>query len=76
MNLFRKREPPLLLKAAVCFTSLIRAEEDSLRGIFLRRLREKYDSAQAEERELIEQAARWGLAALDNMEEVVRHEDK
>ena len=53
-----------------------RAEEDSLRGIFLRRLREKYDSAQAEERELIEQAARWGLAALDNMEEVVRHEDK
>ena len=53
-----------------------RAEEDSLRGIFLRKLREKYNSAQSEERELIEQAARWGLAALDNMEEVVRHEDK
>ena len=53
-----------------------RAGEDSLRGIFLRKLREKYNSAQSEERELIEQAARWGLAALDNMEEVVRHEDK
>ena len=27
-------------------------------------------------RERAEQAARWGLAALDNAEEVVRHEDK
>ena len=53
-----------------------RADEDSLRGIFLRRLREKYDAAPVDEQELIEQAARWGLAALDNMEEVVRHEDK
>lgn len=54
-----------------------RAEEDSLRGIFLRKLRDKYDAAlTADERELAEQAARWGLAALDNMEEVVRHEDK
>lgn len=53
-----------------------RAEEDSLRGIFLRRLREKYDAANGDERELVEQAARWGLAALDNMEEVVRHEDQ
>ena len=54
-----------------------RADEDSLRGIFLRRLREKYAAAQgSEERELVEQAARWGLAALDNMEEVVRHEDQ
>ena len=54
-----------------------RAEEDSLLGIFLRKLRDKYDAAlTADERELVEQAARWGLAALDNMEEVVRHEDK
>ncbi len=48
-----------------------RAEEDSLRGVFLRKLREKYAAAQTEaEQELITQAARWGLAALDNGEEV------
>lgn len=54
-----------------------RAEEDSLRGIFLRRLRAVYDSAPDEAaRDRAEQAARWGLAALDNGEEVVRHEDQ
>mgnify|MGYP000381709314 CR=1 FL=1 len=29
-----------------------------------------------EQRRRIEQAARWGLAALDNMEEVAKHEDQ
>ena len=53
-----------------------RAGEDSLRGIFLKKLRRLYDgAANDEERKRIEQAARWGLAALNNAEEVVQHED-
>ena len=47
-----------------------RAGEDSLRGVFLRMLRAKYDAARTEaEREQITRAARWGLAALDGREE-------
>ena len=42
-----------------------RSEEDSLRGLFLRDLRQKYDAADADEREKIERAVRFGLAALD-----------
>ncbi len=54
-----------------------RAGEDSLRGLFLTRLRTQFEQAKDEEsRRRIEQAARWGLAALDNMEEVVRHENQ
>ena len=35
-----------------------------------------FDEAKTDaEREKITQAARWGLAALDNREEVVRHDD-
>ena len=50
---------------------------DTLRGLFLAKLRARYDKAKNEtERIRIEQAARWGLAALDNTEEVVRHEDQ
>lgn len=50
-----------------------RADEDSLRGAFLRRLREKYAAAGTDaERDTLTQAARWGLAALDNREEAVR----
>ncbi len=46
------------------------AGEDSLRGVFLRMLREKYDSARSDaEREQITRAARWGLAAIDGREE-------
>ena len=53
-----------------------KAGDDSLRGLFLLKLRERYDKAKTdEERQHIEQAARWGLAALDNREEVVRHDD-
>ena len=53
-----------------------KAGDDSLRGLFLYKLRERYDAAKTdEERAHIEQAARWGLAALDNREEVVRHDD-
>ena len=52
------------------------AGDDSLRGLFLYKLRTRYDAAKTdEERVNIEQAARWGLAALDNREEVVRHDD-
>ena len=51
------------------------AGEDSLRGIFLGRLRARFENAKDEsERVRIEQAARWGLAALDNAEEVVVHD--
>lgn len=53
------------------------AGEDSLRGLFLEKLRSRYEQcADDEERLLVEQAARWGLAALDRGEEVVSHEDK
>jgi len=53
------------------------AGEDTLRGLFLGRLRERFESAHSEEERIrIEQAARWGLAALDNAEEVVQHEDQ
>ena len=52
------------------------AGEDTLRGIFLAKLRSRYEAAMDEEqRTQIEQAARWGLAALDNAEEVMIHED-
>lgn len=53
-----------------------KAGEDSLRGQFLQRLRTAYENAKYDsEREKIAQAARWGLAALDKREEVVRHDD-
>ena len=44
-----------------------RAEEDSLRGLFLRELRTKLAAARTdEERQTITRAARFGLAALDH----------
>lgn len=53
-----------------------KAGEDSLRGLFLQKLRKMLEKAgDEEEKERIVQAARWGLAALDKREEVVRHED-
>lgn len=53
-----------------------KAGEDSLRGLFLQKLRAMLESSTDEnEKEKIVQAARWGLAALDKREEVVRHEN-
>ena len=44
-----------------------RAEEDSLRGLFLRELRAKWNAAETdEERDTVTAAARFGLAALDH----------
>ena len=44
---------------------------------FLTKLKERLDAAKSEtEREQIEQAVRWGLAALDNREEPNQHEDQ
>ncbi len=44
-----------------------RAEEDSLRGLFLRQLREQWNKAETEEeRERVTKAVRFGLAALDH----------
>nr|WP_326184941.1 metallophosphoesterase [uncultured Oscillibacter sp.] len=44
-----------------------RAEEDSLRGLFLRELRTRWNAAKTEEeRETVTRAARFGLAALDH----------
>lgn len=52
------------------------AGEDTLRGLFLTKLRTLYDKAQTDaEKTRIEHAARWGLAALDNGEEVAVHEN-
>ncbi len=42
-----------------------RAQEDSLRGLFLRELRGKYDAGDEAERARVERAVRFGLAALD-----------
>lgn len=54
-----------------------RAGDDSLRGAFLSKMRAQYDQARDDGARLqIEQAVRWGLAALDNREEVVRHENQ
>lgn len=47
------------------------AAADSLRGLFLRKMRTKFDAAATEaERQQIIQATRWGLAALDGGEAV------
>ena len=43
-----------------------RAEEDSLRGLFLRELRRRETAGSETERETVDQAARFGLAALDH----------
>lgn len=40
--------------------------EDSLRGLFLAELRKEYDTADAARRTVIEQAVRYGLAAMEN----------
>ena len=42
--------------------------EDSLRGLFLQNLREEYEKADADGRAAIEQAVRFGLAAMENRE--------
>lgn len=48
-----------------------RCGEDTLRGLFLTKLRREYDAAQDdEERGKIALAARYGLAALDNMDDI------
>ena len=47
-----------------------RAGEDNLTGLFLRQLREQWEgAADGQERALLEQAARFGLAALENGED-------
>lgn len=52
------------------------AGEDTLRGIFLAKLKTLMDSAKTEsEKQRVEQAARWGLAALGDGEEVAVHEN-
>ena len=42
--------------------------EDTLRGLFLRDLRQRYDAAPEEEKPRLLQSARFGLAALENRE--------
>lgn len=44
----------------------VRCGEDSLRGLFLQNLRARYDGADEDEKRQLLQAARFGLAALDN----------
>ena len=46
------------------------AEEDTLRGAFLRILRRQYETAGEEQRERITRAARYGLAALEYREDL------
>ena len=40
--------------------------EDSLRGLFLQKMREKYDAAGEEERQTIQRAVRFTLSAMEN----------
>ena len=52
------------------------AGNDSLRGLFLDKLRTLQEAAQTDaEKQRLEQAARWGLAALTGGEEVAVHEN-
>lgn len=52
-----------------------KAGENSLRGVFLTKMKQKYDLSLTEaERKQTELAARWGLAALDRREEITFHE--
>ena len=52
------------------------AGEDTLRGVFLSKLRALYEGAQSDAEKLrFEQAARWGLAALEHGGEVAVHEN-
>ena len=44
-------------------------EEDTLTGLFLRRMRRKLDESPEEDRPLLERAIRFGLAALEGREE-------
>ena len=45
-------------------------DEDSLKGVFLRRLHKRYlETGDTVEQEIIRRAARFGAAALDNGEE-------
>ena len=47
------------------------SNQDSLRGLFLRKMRARYDAAKSEaEKDLVIQALRWGLAALEGGEAV------
>ena len=51
--------------------------ENTLRGAFLSKMRKRYDEAESEtDKEVIEMAVRWGIAAIDNCEEIVIHEDQ
>ena len=43
-----------------------RCGDDTLRGLFLGQLRREYDSADPQRQKEIEQAVRFGLAAMDN----------
>ena len=50
---------------------------NTLRGAFLSKMRKRYDEAESEtDKEVIEMAVRWGIAAIDNCEEIVIHEDQ
>ena len=50
--------------------------KDTLRGAFLLKLKNEYDNAETEEeKRIIIKAARWGIAALENSEEVADCED-
>ena len=74
--------PPLeALAAGCCWSAQVRdrtrvrrdlwdrAEEDTLTGLFLRNMRARLSAAGPEERETLELAVRFGLAALEHGED-------
>lgn len=52
-----------------------RMGEDTLRGLFLKKMHTRYENAKPADKPVIEQAVRWGIAAIDKMEEVSSCED-
>lgn len=56
-------------KTRMCRDLWSRAEEENLTGLFLRCMRERLSTADEEQAALLQKAARFGLAALENRED-------
>ena len=51
--------------------------DNTLRGTFISKMKDRFDKAENDkDKEKIEMAVRWGLAAIDNCEEIIVYEDQ
>lgn len=70
-------ELQIIDKTRLCRSVWDKAGENSLRGLFLKKMQKLYKEAGSEEEKLmIEKAVRLGLEALDNSKEEISHENK